>query len=213
MTDRAGHWNEVYATKRSDAVSWYAPHLDVSMEIVAAIASNRGTSIVDVGGGAATFVDDLLAAGYDRVAVLDVARTAVWAAKRRLGDRARRVDWYVDDVTRHDFGWRRFDLWHDRAVFHFLTDPADRAAYVERVRRAVRPGGHVIVATFGPQGPERCSDLPVVRYDAAALETCFGAAFERLGDRLVAHTTPKGAIQQFQYVWWRVRPSGAAQTA
>jgi ubiquinone/menaquinone biosynthesis C-methylase UbiE len=152
-----------------------------------------------VGGGTSTLVDDLLDRGYSDVTVLDISAPALEESKRRLGARAGRVQWIAGDVTSITLPERVFDLWHDRAVFHFLTDRQARLRYLELVRRSVRPGGHVVVATFGPQGPEKCSGLDVVRYDAEGIHSEFGAHFERIDQSIEVHTTPWGSEQQFVY--------------
>lgn len=193
------HWDAVYGAKAPDAVSWYAPHLAMSLDMIDRLKLPPTARIIDVGGGASTLPHDLLARGFERPTVLDIAAAALEAAKQSLGDDAARVDWIVGDVTRVELPEATFDLWHDRAVFHFLTDPADRQRYVDQVRRAVKPGGHVLVATFGPDGPEKCSGLPVVRYDADGLHSAFGAPFERIDSATETHRTPWGAEQAFLY--------------
>ncbi len=197
--DRDGHWNRVYEGKDVDAVSWYAPHLGKSLELIAAADLAPDAAIIDVGGGASTLPADLLELGYQDVTVLDIAQAAVDAARAGLGERADDVSWVVGDVTTVDFPAERFDLWHDRAVFHFLTDEADRAAYLRQVSRALKPDGRVIVATFGPGGPEKCSGLPVVRYDDVGLQRQFGAQFERVQCLEESHETPWGSEQAFVY--------------
>ena len=199
--DAQQHWERVYRTKQPTEVSWYAPHLDVSLRIIEEAAPERGSRIIDVGGGEATLVDDLLDRGYRYLSVLDVSATALDVAKARLGERAGAVDWLCGDVTMYPFTCHQYDVWHDRAVFHFLTDPQDRAAYVRQVTHAVKPGGHVIVATFGPEGPTKCSGLDVVRYDPDALHDQFGANFRLLRHLTEIHRTPAGATQQFMYCY------------
>jgi 2-polyprenyl-3-methyl-5-hydroxy-6-metoxy-1,4-benzoquinol methylase len=167
-------------------------------------APGRDSRIIDVGGGEATLVDDLLDRGYCNLSVLDVSATALDVAKARLGERAGAVDWRCGDVTTHPFPGSHYDVWHDRAVFRFLTDPKDRADYVHQVTRAVKPGGHVIVATFGPGGPTKCSGLDVVRYDPGALHDQFGANFLLLRHLTEMHQTPAGAMQQFTYCYCRI---------
>jgi SAM-dependent methyltransferase len=202
--DPRQHWDHVYRTKSADQVSWYRPHLERSLAFIEKVAPDRAAAIVDVGGGESTLVDDLLARGYRDVTVLDIAASAIEHAKMRLGESAARVHWIEGDVTTVPLPERCFDVWHDRAVFHFLTDPAQRAAYVRQVLRAMRPGGHVVVATFGPEGPEKCSGLPVRRYDATALHDEFGAAFRVVDSAVELHTTPAGATQQFTWCFCRV---------
>jgi len=202
------HWERVYATKKPDQVSWYRPHLDISLRLIADAAS-AGARIIDVGGGESTLVDDLVERGHYDVTVLDLSATAIEVARLRLGTQAERVRWLHGDVTSHPLAKGDYDVWHDRAVFHFLTEPGDRAAYVRQVARAVRGGGHVIVATFGPAGPTKCSGLDVVRYDANALHGEFGARFELVEHIEEAHQTPWGSIQQFVYCYCHVRDDRA----
>lgn len=198
------HWETVYQNKAFDAVSWYAPHLGESLRLIEQLCPDRAAAVIDVGGGEATLVDDMLARQYTDVSVLDLSATAIDFTRQRLGERAQQAGWLVGDVTCHDFGAKQFDLWHDRAVFHFLTNEADRQAYVAQVRRVVKPGGFVVMATFGPQGPLRCSGLDVVRYDDQHLHGEFGAGFQLLGSELMQHHTPMGTDQQFLYCWCRV---------
>jgi len=195
------HWERVYRTKQPTQVSWYAPHLETSLRLIEDATPDREAAIVDVGGGEATLVDDLLDRGYRQVSVLDVSATALDVAKARLGERAGAVDWVCGDVAVFPFPRHHYDVWHDRAVFHFLTDPKDRAAYVRQVARAVKPGGHLIVATFGPEGPTKCSGLDVVRYGPDALHDEFGASFRLLKHLTEIHQTPAGATQQFTYCY------------
>ena len=199
--DPKSHWEKVYRTKQPEEVSWYRPHLDVSLQLIEEASPNRDAQIIDVGGGESTLVDDLLARGYHNLSVLDVSSTALAVAKERLGDKADKVDWLCGDVTTFAFARHHYDLWHDRAVFHFLTYPKDRAAYVRQVARAVKPGGHVIVATFGPEGPTKCSGLDVVRYGADALHDEFGSDFHLVKHLTELHQTPAGSIQQFTYCY------------
>ena len=198
------HWNSVYRTKAPDAVSWYRAHLETSLDLIERVAPGRSASIIDVGGGESTLVDDLLAKGYRNVSVLDISPTAIEVARTRVGENARHVTWLVADATNTDLASRCYDVWHDRAVFHFLTAEADRAAYVERVARSMKPGGRVIVATFGPEGPTQCSGLDVVRYDSASLHAQFGRQFRLLESATELHQTPFGTTQQFLYCMCRV---------
>lgn len=184
-------------------MSWFQPHAEPSLDLIERAGSARDAAIIDVGGGASTLVDDLLARGYRDLTVLDLSAAALAAAQVRLGDEARRVNWVEADITEADLPAQRYHLWHDRAVFHFLTDAAQRQAYVGRVLHAVKPGGHVIVATFAEDGPDRCSGLPVMRYGADALHAEFGAPFELLEHRRETHRTPGGAEQQFVYCYCR----------
>lgn len=197
--DTKDHWERVYETKEPDQVSWYRPHLDVSLGLITSAVDSLDARIVDVGGGEATLVDDLLQAGYMHVDVLDLSDKALQVARGRVGAAGTSVRWLHGDVTTYPFETGRYDLWHDRAVFHFLTEPAQREAYVRQVVQAVKPGGHVIVATFGPEGPQKCSGLDVVRYDADSLHDQFGPRFQLVKHQVEDHMTPNGARQQFVY--------------
>lgn len=202
--DARSHWENVYASKAPDAVSWYRPHLETSLELIEKFAKAHSTSIIDVGGGESTLVDDLLAHEYSNLSVLDVSPTAIEVTKRRLGHAAERVHWIIGDITNTELSPSAYDLWHDRAVFHFLRSVNERAAYVRQVAKAVRPGGHVLVSTFGPEGPTKCSGLEVVRYDAESLHAEFGVHFRLLESLKELHKTPFGTIQQFLYCLCRV---------
>ena len=202
--DAKTHWEKVYRTKQPEEVSWYRPHLDVSLQLIEEASPNPDAQIIDVGGGESTLVDDLLIRGYHNLSVLDVSSIALDVAQERLGDQADTVSWRCGDVTRTAFTRHQYDVWHDRAVFHFLTEPADRAAYVRQVAHAVKPDGHVIVATFGPEGPTQCSGLNVVRYDADALHGEFGTGFQLVKHLTELHQTPTRSIQQFTYCYCNV---------
>jgi len=197
------HWEKVYTTKPIDAVSWFQPHAGLSLDIIRSTGLGRDAAIIDVGGGASTLVDDLVANAYTDLTVLDLSGAALNAARKRLGVQESKVRWIEADITKADLPANRYDIWHDRAVFHFLTDPADRVAYVQTVLRSVKPGGHVIVATFGADGPLQCSGLPVMRYSANELHDQFGAAFQLLDHREEKHRTPSGTEQQFVYCYCR----------
>jgi SAM-dependent methyltransferase len=195
------HWEQVYRIKAPDAVSWFRPHLERSLELIAKAATSLSSAVIDIGGGESTLVDDLISAGYKDISVLDISQVAVDVTKTRLGTAADAVTWWVDDITKAALPTARYDVWHDRAVFHFLTDEAQRKAYVDLVMRAVKPGGHVIVATFGPEGPTKCSGLDVVRYDTEGLHNEFGNAFNLVESATELHETPFGATQQFLYCY------------
>ena len=184
------HWDSVYRNKNFDAVSWYVPHLGESLRLIEQLCPDKTAAIVDIGGGESTLVDDLLHRHYLDLSVLDISGTAIEFTKRRLGAKAEQVSWHIGDITQHDFETKQFDLWHDRAVFHFLTEPTARQAYVQLVRRSVKPGGHVLMATFGPNGPLQCSGLEVVRYDDQRLHHEFGEGFQFMGSELADHQTP-----------------------
>lgn len=193
------HWEQVYSSKAPDAVSWYAPHLAESLAYIRQTGVGPAAAIVDVGGGESTLVDDLLDAGYRKIEVLDLSAHALEVCKSRLGGRAAQVSWQVGDVLALDFAPQSVDIWHDRAVFHFLTKPAQRQRYVEQVLKALKPGGFAIVGTFGPEGPTQCSGLPVARYSSDGLHAEFGAPFQLLDHATSLHTTPWGSTQQFVY--------------
>lgn len=197
------HWEKVYTSKPTDAVSWFQPHAESSLGFIHATGVGKDAAIIDVGGGASTLVDDLVAEGYADLTVLDLSGAALEAARRRLGAQGEKVRWIEADITAADLPASRYDVWHDRAVFHFLTDAAEREAYVRRVYQSVKPGGHVIVATFAEDGPEQCSGLPVMRYSADGLHGEFGEAFTLLNHRKEAHHTPVGKVQQFVYCYCR----------
>ncbi|PTQ76796.1 methyltransferase family protein [Nitrosomonas oligotropha] len=203
--DNKRHWEQVYTTKASDSVSWFQEHADQSLRLIHNTRLGKDAAIIDVGGGASRLVDDLVAEGYTDLTVFDLSSTALAVARQRLGKHADIVHWIEGDITRTKFPMNRFDIWHDRAVFHFLTDPADRHAYVERVLSSVRPGGHVIVATFAEDGPEKCSGLPVMRYQPEALHAIFGDTFQLVEHEKEAHHTPFGTVQQFVYCYCRKR--------
>ncbi len=204
--DRNAHWEQVYRTKGPDQVSWFQAEARLSRVLIERAAPDRAARIIDIGAGASTLVDGLLASGYRHITVVDLSSTALFLAQQRLGGAAASVIWRAADVLTAAFPAAAFDVWHDRAVFHFLTDAADRARYVAQVRAAVRPGGHVIVATFAEDGPTRCSGLDVARYSADALHAEFGAGFVVLESQRELHTTPSGSEQAFTYCVCRVRP-------
>jgi SAM-dependent methyltransferase len=198
------HWDAVYEKKGPERVSWFRSHLEQSLLFLDRANLPLDAAIIDVGGGASTFVDDVLDRGYRDVTILDISAAALDVAHHRLGPRSSAVHWICGDVTEVRLPERAFDFWHDRAVFHFLSDPEDRARYVENVRRSVRPGGHVLVATFGPHGPEQCSGLEVVRYTPESLHSEFGDDFSKVGDATELHVTPSGTEQEFIYCYCRI---------
>jgi len=202
--DAQTHWEKIYTEKAPDAVSWYGRHLETSLALIEEAAAGCSASVVDVGGGESTLVDDLLARGYENITVLDISQTAIATNRKRLAKAADRVNWLVADITKVELEPFTYDVWHDRAVFHFLTAPSDRLAYVRNVTHAVKPGGSVIVSTFGPEGPTKCSGLEVVRYDAESLHQEFGVRFRLLDSCKEMHRTPFGTVQQFLYCLCRI---------
>ena len=202
--DTQAHWENIYGTKAADAVSWYRPHLEKSLGLIERAAHGHFASIIDVGGGESTLVDDLVACGYRNITVLDISQTATDVTKKRLGAASENIHWLVGDITSTGLEPCSYDVWHDRAVFHFLTGTDERMAYVRQVAKAVKAGGHVIVSTFGPEGPTKCSGLDVVRYDAESLHREFGIRFHLLGSSTELHETPFGTTQQFLYCFCRI---------
>jgi 2-polyprenyl-3-methyl-5-hydroxy-6-metoxy-1,4-benzoquinol methylase len=204
VMDPRTHWQKVYETKKPTEVSWYQPTASLSLSLIRRAASDHATAIIDVGGGASTLVDGLLAAGYSKVTVLDVSRAALTAAAARLAEKAEQVTWLEANVLDVELPGGAVDVWHDRAVFHFLTDIADRQRYVEQVRASVRIGGSAIVATFASDGPTRCSGLDVARYSPQELHRQFGSNFQLVESAREEHRTPAGVVQSFIYCWFRV---------
>ncbi len=198
------HWEKVYKAKAPDAVSWYRPHLETSIALIERAGAEPASSIIDVGAGESTLADDLLSLGYENITALDISQIAVDVCKKRLGATASRVRWLVADITAAELNLGIYDVWHDRAVFHFLTTVEQRIAYVRNVARSVRRGGHVIVSTFGPEGPSRCSGLDVVRYNAESLHHEFGKSFRLVESSEELHQTPFGTTQQFLYCYCQI---------
>ena len=203
--DRKEHWNHVYQTKETDDLSWSQPHPALSLDLIEAAQISKDTGIIDVGGGTSLLIDRLIDAGYNPLGVLDVSGAALNKSRARLGPHAEKIEWFEADVTTfsppHTFG-----LWHDRAVFHFLTDPADRSAYVATLRKTLRPGGAVIIATFALDGPPKCSGLDVVRYDEESIVTELGSEFQLQKVRRETHQTPWESEQRFIYFRFRREP-------
>ncbi len=197
------HWEQIYQTKESAQVSWYQLHPQLSLKYIQNTGSPRTAHIIDVGAGASTLVDHLLDDGFQHITVLDISAAALAVAQQRLAQRAGAVTWLEADITQTTLPHHEYDVWHDRAVFHFLTERADRQRYVNAVKTAVKPGGHIIVATFASDGPERCSGLEVARYDPQSLYHEFGPDFELLNSTRELHQTPFGTEQKFMYCYCR----------
>jgi ubiquinone/menaquinone biosynthesis C-methylase UbiE len=198
VSDRTDHWQKVYLNKGEQEVSWSQQSPEPSLGLIEKFAPSHHASIVDVGGGASRLVDALCERDYDAVTVLDLSAAALETAKKRLGGQAARVQWIAADATK----WQppqAFDIWHDRAALHFLVEANDREAYLDRLRRGVKAGGHAIIATFALDGPEKCSGLPVQRYDPAGLAATVCHAFELVEHQAHRHVTPWGAVQSFQF--------------
>jgi SAM-dependent methyltransferase len=211
--ERAEHWEHIYRTKGPDQVSWFQAEARLSRQLIERTVPDRTAPLIDIGAGASTLVDGLLASGYQDLTVLDLSPAALTQAQRRLGEIAARVRWRVADVLTAELPPASFDLWHDRAVFHFLVEPADRARYLAQVRTAVRPGGHILIATFAEDGPLRCSGLPVVRYSPAGLQEEFGASFPLVESHREVHVTPAGTEQAFTICLSRVERWAPEQPA
>jgi ubiquinone/menaquinone biosynthesis C-methylase UbiE len=199
------HWESVYRSKDALEVSWFRPHLEVSLRLLERVGLNPRSRVIDIGGGASTLVDDLLDRGILRPTVLDLSQQALQVAQDRLGQRAAAVDWMVANVTAADLPEAAFDLWHDRAALHFLITPEATAAYVRQASRALANGGHAVIAGFASDGPERCSGLPVARREPADIAALFGAEFEMIEQARETHATPRGAPQHFAYAVLRKR--------
>ena len=204
--NRKAHWETIYATKAPDEVSWYQASPDFSLALISATGAGKDARIIDIGGGASRLVDALVEAGFTKLTVLDISPTALRRARERLGGRAGQVTWLEADVTAGPMSGT-FDVWHDRAVFHFLTEAGDRARYVSAAERALSAGGHLILATFAPDGPPRCSGLPVTRYSAEDLRRELGVAFELVETRTEQHATPMNVRQSFLYARFKKRPA------
>ncbi len=196
--NRREHWDRVYRTRTPESVSWYQRRPDVSLALIAASGIEKNAGLIDVGGGASALVDHLLDLGYSNLAVLDVSGAALGASRLRLGARAAVIEWFEADATTFEPP-HRFALWHDRAAFHFLTSAADRSGYVATLRKTLKPGGTVIIATFAPDGPPKCSGLDVVRYDERSIAAELGVEFELREVRRETHVTPGKTEQQFSY--------------
>ena len=199
---RRAHWNSVYDTKSAHEVSWYQERPEKSLDLIEGAGIGPADAVIDVGGGASTLVDTLLDRGYRDLTVLDVSASALRQSQERLGTRATGVTWTVTDVTRFKPG-RQYRAWHDRAVLHFLTEAPDRARYVEVLKSALELGAYAILATFGPDGPEKCSGLPVRRYTVDMMAELLGPGFALQHSELEEHTTPGGSAQQFLFSTWK----------
>lgn len=199
------HWENVYQSHRPDELSWHVAHLDHSLVLITQAAPEKTAAIIDVGGGESTLVDDLLTLGYRALTVLDISDACMARARKRLDVLAAKVIWQAADITDATLPAAQYDLWHDRAVFHFLTEAADRVAYVAQIRNSLKPGGHLVMATFAMDGPRTCSNLDVVRYDQKSLHEALGAEFTLLAHEEIDHVTPSHAVQRFSYCTFRFR--------
>lgn len=197
------HWQQVYSTKSTDRVGWYAPHLTTSLKWITDLGLDLDDPIIDVGGGASTLVDDLLDKGYRDLSVLDLSDRAISVVRERLGTRASQISWLLGDVTETELPASHFELWHDRAVLHFLIEPEQRLKYRDKLLHAIKPGGHVITGVFALEAPPQCSGLPVQRYSLEKLSAIFGAEFDLERHHKEIHKTPSGVEQQYLYCQFR----------
>jgi 2-polyprenyl-3-methyl-5-hydroxy-6-metoxy-1,4-benzoquinol methylase len=193
------HWETVYSTKAPDSVSWFQEHAETSLNFIKKLNLEKSASIIDVGGGASTLVDDLLINGYSRLSVLDLSGAALETAKKRIGSNSTNVKWFEADVTEVQFPKHQFEVWHDRAVFHFLTQREEREAYIKNLLHSVKPNGHIIISTFAEDGPTQCSGLPVMRYSAETLQAELGESFSLKEQLKENHSTPFGTTQKFLF--------------
>lgn len=201
--ENKNHWEKVYQTKLPTAVSWYQPHLQKSLDIIVRTGISHEAAIIDVGGGASTLADDLLLQGFKDITALDISKEALERSKVRLGSKSSKISWLEADITKVNFPKGKYDLWHDRAVFHFLTKKSDRIQYVKTLHHSVKQGGHVIIATFGSKGPEKCSGLDVVRYGLEEMKKVIGNSFELVESLEESHKTPFETVQEFMYFWFK----------
>ncbi|HEU4635674.1 MAG TPA: class I SAM-dependent methyltransferase [Edaphobacter sp.] len=208
--DRRQHWESVYGTKSATEVSWYRPHLETSRALIESCARSKEAAILDIGGGASTLVDDLLASGFRDISVLDISRGALDVARQRLGSAGSAVHWLAEDFLHADLEPLRYDVCHDRAVFHFLGDEGERKSYFKQLERILRPEGSLILATFALEGPPRCSGLDVTRYGEAKMKEAAGAAFELVSSQRESHRTPTGSVQEMMYFVMRRSTSSPA---
>jgi 2-polyprenyl-3-methyl-5-hydroxy-6-metoxy-1,4-benzoquinol methylase len=209
MFDKKQHWESVYSNRKLTEVSWYEPRPKTSLSIIKKFKLPKDAAIVDIGGGDSLFVDHLLQLGYTNVTVLDISAHAIDRAKERLGDKAESVNWVISDVLNYKPS-KQYDLWHDRATFHFLTDAADKQQYLNRAHQCLSPDGYMVLSTFSVTGPDKCSGLPVQQYSETSLSNMFGPYFEKIKCITRLHTTPFHAIQNFIYCSFRNKKLAAS---
>lgn len=202
MSDQK-HWEMIYTHKGPDEVSWYQKQPTLSLDLIRQTGISKQGQIIDVGAGASTLVDFLLDDGFENITLLDISAAAFEQAKTRLESRASAVTWIVEDITQNTLPEAHYDVWHDRAVFHFLTESQDRQRYIESVERSLKPGGHIIVASFAPDGPTKCSGLDVMRYSPEGMHAVFGSSFQLVESYRESHETPFATQQQFVYCYCR----------
>ncbi len=204
-------WEQVYSTKPTEKLGWYKPHLQTSLSWIKELGLAMDAPIIDVGGGASTLVDDLLGKGYRSITVLDISKKALSLVKARMGERADLVTWLEGDITSVDLPTHHYELWHDRAVFHFLTAPEQQRKYRDNLLKALRPSGHLIIGTFAPEAPPRCSGLPVQRYSPKQIESALCSEFELKRDHKELHVTPGGIEQMYLYCHFLYQPNKPMQ--
>jgi trans-aconitate methyltransferase len=200
--DKKAHWEDVYRKKKVDEVSWYQPQPGLSLHMIAAAKLDRDAAIIDVGGGASRLIDNLVIQGYTNLSVLDISGESLTCAKERVGPAGQNVQWIESDITVFNPS-QKFHFWHDRAVFHFLTDPGERTRYLEVMNKSLASGAYVLIATFAPDGPEKCSGLPVQRYSHESLQQTLGPAYKIVAHEQETHSTPSGGQQKFIYALFR----------
>ena len=199
------HWNNIYASKATDAVSWYQNVPAVSLDIINSLPLEKSSPIIDIGGGASNLVDHLVKLGFSNLSLLDISESALSLSQKRLGDAGNSVHWIASDITQVHFKPKRFKLWHDRAVFHFLTKAEDRQAYIDRLQHSLQAEGFALIATFALDGPEKCSGLKIVRYSPESLSKALGDKFELVKSMKENHQTPAGNQQAFVYCLFKKR--------
>lgn len=197
--DKKTHWENVYESKPVNRLGWYKQHLHPSLDWIKELAAEKGSAIIDVGGGASTLVDDLISEGYESITVVDLSGRALEHSKSRLGDKAARVKWIEGDITNTELPANYYALWHDRAVFHFLTDERDRRKYIGKLRNSLAESGYLIIGTFSFDAPPKCSGLPVERYDVEKMKSTLGDEFKLLDSMKELHVTPGGVEQMYLY--------------
>ncbi len=199
---RRDHWESVYSSKNFDAVSWYQPQATQSLSLINASQIELSSAIIDVGGGASKLTDDLLSLGYNDLTVLDVSASALSCLKERLGNKAENVNWIVEDITQFQ-PTKKYKLWHDRAVFHFLTEQTDRTQYINHLKQALDNKGNLIISAFAINGPQKCSGLPIVQYNEDKMQATLGSSFQLIESRQETHITPWQSEQAFNYYWFK----------
>ena len=203
MGSDAPHWERVYQPKNFDSVSWYTPHLKTSLSIINELKPDKTKSLIDIGGGESTLLDDLILQGHLDLSLIDISTSAVSFLKNRLVEHSHKIKWHTGDITEYSFLDEQFDFWHDRAVFHFLTKAESRQRYTELLSKSIKKGGHVLIATFSDEGPLKCSGLTVERYSVTKLSKELGYNFKLVGSKIEKHHTPFNTTQEFLYCWFR----------